>query len=109
MGNGALAGTRNLERMYPMPSISPRRTFLALAVTAALATAALVGLPTLAAAAGMMIDPNGVHRAAPAGFTHLSEDAGMMIDPNGAQRAATSGFTHLSEDAGMMIDPNGAR
>jgi hypothetical protein len=104
MGNGALAGTRNLERMYPMPSISPRRTFLALAVTAA-----LVGLPTLAAAAGMMIDPNGVHRTAPAGFTHLSEDAGMMIDPNGAQRAATSGFTHLSEDAGMMIDPNGAR
>lgn len=92
-----------------MPSISPRRTFLALAVTAALATAALVGLPSRAAAAGMTIDPNGVHRTAPAGFTHLSEDAGMMIDPNGVHRAATSGFTHFSEDTGMSIDPDGAR
>ncbi len=92
-----------------MSSTSPRRALLALTAIAGLAAAVLVGLPSRSAAAGMMIDPNGAHRAAPAGFTHLSEDAGMMIDPNGAHRAAPAGFTHFWKDTGMSIDPDGAR
>jgi hypothetical protein len=82
-----------------MSSIALRRTLLALVMIAAIA---LVGFPSLAAAAGMLIDPNGAHRAAVSGFPHLAEDAGMTIDPYGAQRSA-SGLTHLSRD------PDGAR
>jgi hypothetical protein len=50
---------------------------------AALTFAALVGLPSLAAAEGMMIDPNGARKTVPSGSTRPSYDAGMLIDPNG--------------------------
>jgi hypothetical protein len=118
-----------------MPSISPRRTLLALTL------AALLALPSLALAAprypasaaapeahagqgvftqfwsflqhlwgaeGMSIDPNGRATAAPAprGLTHVSGAEGVLIDPDGRAKA-TPAPTHVSGDAGMLIDPDG--
>jgi hypothetical protein len=119
-----------------MPSISPRRTLLALTLTAFLA------LPSLALAAprypasaaapeahagqgvftqlwsflqhlwgaeGMSIDPNGRATAAPAprSLTHVSGAAGMLIDPDGSHATATPAPTPVSGDSGMSIDPDG--
>jgi len=85
-----------------MPSLSPRRTLLALTL------AALIGLPSLALAEGMSIDPDGRMMAqTPHGLTHVSREAGMLIDPNGSPTSATPAPTHLSGDSGMSIDPDG--
>jgi hypothetical protein len=91
-----------------MPSISPRRTLLALTL------ATLVGLPSLALAAPRVQAPESA-REAHAGlfshfwsfFQHLWGAEGVLIDPDGRAKAASApqGPAHVSGDSGMSIDP----